>query len=283
MAFRIRGQTPGRLGKRMNLLGAMNAEYSLSKRWLSITLALTGLFYLLLIAAALTSGNNTKWVTFAAFVVELAIFLARKQSDAHYASGESVRRPAMLQNGLGIKLPPSQFAKIMAKYGIPPEGERITPENYYDSREPVGPRRLLEITEESAFWTGQLSERMADFVNRLLFVVVGVLVIVGFIVVQAGWPAARGELVAKIMMATVTVWCTGDLLALHHKYDSLARIVQGVLGDCEAVLSQPQSGIESLVVLGEYNCALATAPVIPGFIYNRNRQRLNLAWASRNA
>src|SRR5258708_6920869 len=149
----------------MNFLEAMNVEYGLSKRWLSGSLILTAFFYVCLIAGAFTSGPWTKWMTFAAFVVQLSIVGARIRSGTHYSLGESVRRPAMLQNGLGTKPSPVQFAKIVAKYGISFSGEPITFGKYYESKVEPGARRLLEITEECAFWTGELADRMAAFLR----------------------------------------------------------------------------------------------------------------------
>jgi hypothetical protein len=266
----------------MNSLEAMNIEYGLSKRWLVSSLVLDAVFYICLISAVFISGPATKWVTLLAFALQLSIIGARSQSGTHYALGESVRRPAILQNGLGTKPSPLQFAKIHAKYGISFSGERITSEKYYESKTEAGPRRLVEITEESAFWTSELAERMATFLRAVILVVVGALGLALFAALQVGLPATRGELVAKVCMVTITVWCTGDLFLLWRRYESLARGVQRVLADCEAISSHPEVGCAAAVALGEYNCSLASAPVIPDFIYKRNREKLNIAWASRN-
>jgi hypothetical protein len=266
----------------MNFLQAMNIEYRLSKRWLFCSLVLTVLLYACLIADATISGSSTKWVTLAAFMLQLMIVGARTRSGTHYALGESVRRPAMLQNGLGTGPSPVQFARIIAKYGISFSGEPITSEKYYESKTGVGARRLLEITQESAFWTGELAERMDVFLFRGLEVVVATLVIGTFIALKVGLPTNRGDLVAKVSMVTITLWCTGDVFVLWQRYKSLAVSIQRILTDCEALIAHPDVGIEAAVILGEYNCALAAAPVIPEFIYDLNRERLNVAWASRN-
>lgn len=266
----------------MNFLEAMNTEYAMSKRWLKVNLGLTFIFYCCLVGAAIGSGGWAKWITFAGFVVQLGVVWARVRSNAHYVLGESVRRPAMLQNGLGTKPSLLQLAKINAKYGIRFSGEPITPERYYESKADPGARRLLEITEESAFWTGELAERMASLLRFVTGAALAVVVLAVFTALQSGLPAGRGELVGRICMGTITLWCTGELFALYKKFDSLSRGVQRVLMDCEAIKEHPETDCGAAVVLAEYNCCLASAAVIPDFIYKWNREKLNLAWASRN-
>src|SRR5262249_17456862 len=151
--------------------------------------------------------------------------------------------------------------------------EAITFDKYYESSLPVGPRRLLEITEESAFWTEELAERMAALLKYVLVGVLFIVVVAVLIALQSGLAATQGELLAKIAMGTVTVWCTGDLFTLWRRYDSLARGAQRVLTDCETLKSRDEIGHEPVVALGEYNCSLAAAPVLPEFIYKFNRQR----------
>ena len=267
----------------MTFFEAMNVEYRLSKRWLSVSLILTLVFYVSLIVSAFFSASISKWLALAAFILQLLIVAARHRSTAHYSMGESVRRPAVLQNGLGTKPAALQLAKITARYGISFSGEPITGGTYYESKTPPSLKRLLEITQESAFWTAELAERMAALLRVLIMIVAVILVIALVTALEAGLPVANGELIAKVVMATVTVWCTGDVFALWLKYESLASGVQRVLTDCEAMLSHSEIGYEAAVAFGEYNCALAAGPVIPDFIYEMNRNRLNVAWESRNA
>ncbi len=266
----------------MNFLEAMNIEYRLSKRWLTVNLLLTFIFYCCVVSAAFAPSPWLKWITLAAFAVQLGIVAARVRSNVHYSLGESVRRPAMLQNGLGTKPSPMQLAKINAKYGISFSGGPITSDKYFESRTGPGPRRLLEITEESAFWTSELAERTATLLRNILIAALVAVVFAAFAALESGLPATGGDLVARICIGTVTLWCTGELFALYRKYDSLARGVERVLGDCEAISERPETDFAAAVALGEYNCCLASAAVIPDFIYNFNREKLNLAWANRN-
>lgn len=267
----------------MNLLEAMNTEYSISKLWLSANFFLTGLFFICLIITAATSAPWVKWVVFAAFLLQVSAAGARLRSSALYSLGESVRRAAMLHNGLGTRISPIQVARISAKHKITRSNEGTTFDKYYESTTHVGPQRLLEITEESAFWTEELAERMATLLKRVILAVLLIVLLAFIAAVQSNLGGAHGEMLAKILMGTLTVWCTGDLLTLWRRYDSLMHSAQRVLEDCQAIRSRGEIGYEPVVTLGEYNCCLAAAPIIPEFIYKHNRDRLNSAWASRNA
>lgn len=266
----------------MDLLEAMNIEYRWSKWWLVSSFILTIPAYICLVCAALLPGPSVKWITFAAFVFQLMGNFSRSRSATHYSLGESVRRPAMAQTGLAATISAVEVAKIAAKYGIVFKGEPIRSEKYYESVGAPGHRRLAEITLESAFWTGQLAGRMATLLKRSLFVVGVILGVSVLVALQSGLTAIQGQALAKIYMVSVTVWCTGDLWALWRKYDSLSVGLQNVLTKCEVAVSRPEIGEEILLLFGEYNCCLAAAAVIPDFIYNQSRARLNEAWASRN-
>lgn len=283
MDLRVRRFLLEREVETMDLLEAMNSEYGLSKSWLLASFALTVPFYLCLLLAALMSGPSVKWVTFAAFTLQLLMNFSRLRSAVHYSLGESVRRPAMLQTGLGTNISQVAVAKMTAKYGIAFKGEAIRSDKYYESSNVVGLRKLTEITLESAFWTGELAGRMAAFLKSMLLVIGFVLGVSVLAVLQTGLLGTQSQVLAKIYMATITVWCTGDLWVLWRKYDSLANGVQKVLADCEGILGRSEIGYEALFAFGDYNCCLAAAAVIPDFIYRRNRKRLNDAWASRNA
>ena len=267
----------------MNLFEAMNLEYSVSKWWLSTSLGLTCLFYGCLILTAAASGPWLKRAAFIAFLVQVLTPAARMRSATLYTLAESVRRAAMLQNGLGTRISPLQVAKIAAKHGITFRNETATFDRYYESALPAGPRRLLEITEESAFWTSELAERMAVLLKVVLVIVLALVIIAALVALQSGLTKTQGELFAKIFMGTLTVWCTGDLFTLWRRYDSLAHGAQRVLTDCERMKSISEIGHEAVVAFGEYNCFLAAAPVIPEFIYKLSQKKLNAAWASRNA
>lgn len=266
----------------MSLLEAMNLEYGWSKRWLGASFALAVPAYVCLVCAALLAGPSTKWIAFGAFLLQLMGTFSRARSAAHYSLGESVRRPAMAETGLGVSVSAVEVATIAAKYGIVFKGEPIRSEKYYESAGAPGRRRLVEIVLESAFWTGQLSAKMATLLKRVLFAVSIILGVSVLVVLQSGLTAIQGQALAKIYMISLTVWCTGDLWALWRKYDSLSVALQKLLGKCEAELSREQVGEEALLLFGEYNCCLSGAAVIPDFIYKQSRARLNEAWADRN-
>src|SRR5262245_36923785 len=128
----------------MTLLEAMNIEYGSSKRWLSASFAVAIPAYVCLVFAALLTGPSTKWIAFSAFLFQLMGNFSRVRSAAHYALGESVRRPAMAETGLGVPVSAVEIAKIAAKHGIVFKGDPIHSEKYYESNSVPGHRRLLE-------------------------------------------------------------------------------------------------------------------------------------------
>lgn len=261
----------------------MNLEYSESKKWLTRSLQLSVGFYLVTAVAAFSSGRAASGLAMLAFLIQVCTLLCRRVSNSHYRLGESVRRPAMLQDGLGMKPSALLIARIAARLGVPSEGSRLSMDRYYASSSPPSPLRLVQNTEESAFWTAELSKKAASFIVRSFGVAAVLMILVVYLAIQIGVGNQYSDAFAKAFLATLTFWMSSDLLMLAWRYTSLAEAADNVLSDSEVFFShQEKADRDAIVIMDGYNCALAAAPVIPEFIYGRNRDRLNDAWSIRH-
>lgn len=267
----------------MNLIDAMRTEYARSKNWLRWAFIVSAGLYLMTLGSALcTTGWQAKALGVIAGVAQIALFAFRYWSGSHFSLGEEIRRLAMLQDGLGIRPPEIQIAKLRERVG---KSQVVEPDYlgpYYESRLPAGPKRLLEIIEESAFFTHSLARTTATVL--WITVCIGLfIVVISFVVfVQAGIPRSALEAAAKIVVISMTFWAAGDLASMALRFGSLARASERVLDRCPNLLAQKDDvQDEAHIIIGEYNCAVIQAPSIPTVIYRWRQDTLNEAWRNR--
>jgi len=273
----------------MNLIQAMQTEYSRCKRLLySCAFPVSvGLF----IAAVVGCFPVPQWLTntLAVCVVaaQIALFIFREFASDHQSRAEEIRRLEMLNDGLGIRASPISLARLHEivgdfKHSEPPY---LTP--YYGSTEPPGPRRLLETTAESAFFTGGNARRMWKLIAATAGVGIVIAIITFVVAVLSGVSSAVAETAARVVLASMAFWAAGDFAAVALAFKSLRDACEAVLHGCEQSLAAVHDGDataqSALAMFCEYNCALAKAPPIPAWIYARYQERMNTAWRNQRA
>lgn len=267
----------------MNLLRAMNCEYSRSKRWLLASLVLTAVFSLCSLVGSIGPIGLSKLLAVAAFLIQLSIVVCRRQSGAHYRLSEIVRRPAVLLAGLDRRPSETEIRRMVARLGISDSDNQIEAETYYASNASPGPQRLVEIIEESSFWTAELAQRTANFLDLGFKATLALFIVAMYAAIHTGLTTSYSDAAGKILLAFATFYFAGDMTDLKNKYCDLAEAAQRVTDQCAVVKAKPEPDLlrEAMVLNDEYNCALAAAPVIPEIIHSRNQERLNSAWAAK--
>jgi fatty acid desaturase len=272
----------------MDLIQAMQTEYSRCKRllycWaLPITLVL-------LVAAVVGCFSVAPWVTNAlalvVFAGQVAVFILHEVAAGHQALAEDIRRMAMLQDGLGFQPSPFTLARLQERIGDFKHNEPAYLGPYYDSQELAGPRRLLEHTAECAFFTGGNARRMAS----ILFVLCGAGFLAALIAlvatIQFSGSDAAMQVAAKIALVIMAALGLGTYASAALSFKSLAKTADNVLTASdhalEASSTAKAANTAALALFADYNCAVATAPPIPAWLYRRYQDRMNAAWRRKH-
>ena len=147
----------------MDLISAMRGQYCRSERLLWASISVRSIIYLTTLATALWSN-----ATAAAILLVLAcvgqglLFVLRFSTQRHLALAEQLRRLAMLKDGLGRDPAPLETAVVAERIWTTTEHE--VPSPYYSSRLPKGPKRLVDLIAECAFFSGSIGDaRRKDF------------------------------------------------------------------------------------------------------------------------
>jgi fumarate reductase subunit D len=283
------GGVPGS-GGGVSLLALMRAEFTVSKRWRRLALALQLVAVGASIAATISLDPAVVWgLTLVALFALLLGYLAQLQAERARAIGEQIRRVVIPAEGLGwaiaprletdLRLAGDRWAKAMAA-----RWPQLA-QGYFASTAPLGPERLRDHLQESVFWHAQLSKRMATYtlagvVAMMLVLLAGILLALN----SLDQHDARSAF-AKAIAALVPFLVTTNAVRLWWNFHTQATALEQLDAALDRTRGSPQapSEIEVLRLLHEYDIQLLQAPEVPDAVYRWHRTELNTAWSARVA
>jgi len=202
--------------------------------------------------------------------------------------GERARRAALAVDGLGFRLDPDSLREILAEaQSLCPRGldwKSFEQPDYFASAAPPGKTRLAELLHECAFWSAELHLAAARTLKEgsaaaLLFSFLSLFAAIYW----AGSGAMLGTL--RFVLAFCSFLVSGEVLLRAFRHSSHGISIRAVelrvaaLRRHSAARSESAPDIELLLALGDYNSEVEAAPMIPGWLFRRNRDRLNQLWA----
>lgn len=225
----------------------------------------------------------------AGLLLPFVTFYLKEAAGNHYGLGERLRRLLVLQDGLGRVPSARELVDISADCTSLPTLEPKPLGNYYDSPLPVGPQRLAHIVEESAAYT----RKQASVASALYGALTVLGLVVTFLVVwlgleslspdvegNSGGRVSAGQL-AKVLTILLPFLITGTFATLWRAYRSLTESARKTFERCDQLRQMPDVDVaDVMVAVGTYDCALAKAPSLPGFIYWMARSRIGRAWTA---
>lgn len=155
------------------------------------------------LAAVIVSINNpsltagTIWAIVVVVVLSFGYYF-RYSFEQMYDVAETMRRQSVLSEGLNWPISKSQFNEWRSKAGEKILGKfslQSRPDNYYETKQSFGARRLAEMTFESTFWTKNLYKKMKKYIWSFLG-----LAIIFFIVLISLSPLPFADEVKRIYL-----------------------------------------------------------------------------------
>lgn len=270
----------------MDLIQAMRVEYARSKTWFFRATLINAGLYVAAVLSLLVAGWVTQVIGILTVVAQVTYFWLRRVYTQHYSMAERIRRMAMLKDGLEVQPNDLEIAELLDQTGGATDTEAPFSEPYYASTEKVGPRRLIDILRESAFFTRGL----AGTCSLVFFLVTAIgfaaTVVAGWMLVtMSGVSGPTLELIAQSAVIFMAFWASGDALDVALRFSDLARTTGVILSRCQEALASGRADEKglALVLLGEYNCAVLEAPPIPNAIYRFRQEKLNYAWRNKGS
>ncbi len=231
------------------------------------------------------------------FVLMLGASKLRIEADAHFETGDAIRRSDLLRNGLGVEPPSDDLARQLSETVSTNSAETTGPKNsYYNSSLPKGPRRLAHILAESAHFTAALAKVAAKWCATVMWVAGTVVAILAYLVLslipKTAQPSgsavsllqqnAPGFAVACVTMASF--FAIGTFFDLWRNFKALATTAEKTRAHCLGLLAAADIELTHLLPeLEHYNCAAARSAPIPTVIWLRHKAKLTANWEQLSA
>jgi hypothetical protein len=197
---------------------------------------------------------------------------------------ERVRRTTLLSKGLGINISPIERTEMLTLFSSSLEaGRKAQDDNYYASKEQVGKRRLIEMLEESAFWSADLYRHAETraWIRAGVFLVITVLALI-FLPIFTGL-GLQAINASQGMCAILVLFVSGEVIGAALAYREAADAAKSVVQRLQRLKEKSDENLSDdiLMILGDYNSAVEGAPMVPAKIYLRRKDKINAHWSDQ--
>jgi hypothetical protein len=240
-------------------------------------------------AAALSyvklDGPTDYLVAVIAVGLALTAYFLKLRFEGQYDMAETMRRQSILTEGLGYPIGLTQFDVWKARSGRRVD-KRFRLESrdpdYYASKAPPGPTRLVEMLEESAFYTRHLYVRLRALLLSVLTPLVLILAAILFIIPALGSANPFTLGLANAVLVVIPIAAAADLIGALLKLTRLINAITDVEIDVENLkenrkLTEP----EALRLCFEYNCLTAAGYPVHNYLFRRWHASIAASWAER--
>lgn len=244
----------------------------------------TGFTMVLAIEVGLPDEIKLLVALFGLVLFGVAYYL-RFMSEDTFDMAETMRRQAAMSEGLGWPLNNHQFSEWKRRAGkqvLEQFKNSSRPVGFYDTKESPGPRKLLELTLESAFWTRRLYHKLRGLMWCFFFVIVGLaLLIISLSVTQFTMKLQGVQLVSSVFLLLPAILLF-DLLEWIFRLARLTDSIKEVEIDMERLEEQPElNETQVLRLVSEFNCIVSNGFPIHPKLYGRWHDEIKAMWDLR--
>ena len=267
----------------INLDELKKVQFDIAKSWLNG--ALISSFLVLGINVLVIFMKNISpllAVLAAVFTILNAVFIWR--SEAIKDKAEATLRKLDMYNGLGWGITAREISnlKAMASLKEKQAAQSDKAQDYFASKEPPGPLRLVENMEQSAWYTWHQSRRMAMYVRILSAIIFAASMITLYFLVQNSANQTVTTSIADTVIVVVTFLFSVGLIRLAFDYNTLFLEAEKI----ERQANQLRQGsdiseIDAIKLAHEYQIIRVRAPILPNWLWRIMGPELDDLWERR--
>lgn len=218
------------------------------------------------------------WFAMVGFICMLSWFFISQNQQRHRSAGDQARRAVLLISGLNAIPSAGQNLRIRDKFNVDLNKDSLRrEEDHFATREKPGYKRLVEMIEESSYWTCYLQKASARAMGFLLFV----FVILMFLVTGAAITIFDIEsliFISRSMIALMVFIISTDALGLFLSYKNAASAIEEIFTRVESISAKGYPESDTLLLMLDYNSAIEKAPATLPSVYKIVQKRLNKKW-----
>ncbi len=255
------------------------AQFNEAKRWW-FGANMSRLLVIIVTVVSLLWKRWLGWIWVLAAILTVIHSLLQWRADILRGKAEAMKRKLEFQDGLGWKISEQEKADLILEVSntVKKAGFGTEDSTYFDSREDVSARRAVENLNQSAWYTKHLARKMSGFLFTLSAISLGLFVLT--LVVFHSLPFQRWEAtVGRILVTVVALLIAYGYLRIGFQYRSLSSQAENANESASRLLDlETLTEIQAIRILHEYQIARAMAPLIPDWLWKREKTELNRLW-----
>lgn len=261
------------------LEGLTNAEFGKAERLFTWSgraqLALA-------VLSAVTVFVSDTTATLLLAILAAAIFAGWAYADWLYrasrAQAERGRRALLIVDGLDGTVSPGEVRDIEAGFTVTNEqGARTHNPEFFASTKDKGKERLLDLIEESAFYSCRLY-RLSAAATWLKLVLFGAICLGLFISTVYFIDAETIAFTSRLVLVVLIFLISQEVLGSARDYERAHLALSSTQARIRAIRAAGYPEGDLLVFMGDYNSAVEGAPLMAPGVYQRNAARLDELW-----
>lgn len=223
----------------------------------------------------------SKVVPFFVFALTVTSEWFAWRSDKDKGVAESLRRKLDFRDSFEWEVSKADISDILARtsksfrHSLPQEGLR---EPWFANSDEHIPTRAIKNIQESAWWNKHLSEKIGryTFIVTLLTVLGSIILLIASISTVNNFDtlSSIGRVVTSVLMIVLSL----GLIRLTVAYHDYQRKSQRMEERTIEYLQYGCTDLEAIRLYNEFHLDRASAPLIPDWVYERNRDHLNEVW-----
>jgi hypothetical protein len=236
----------------------------------------------LAVLSAVTVFVSDTTVTLLLAILAAVIFAGWAYADWLYrasrAQAERGRRALLVVEGLVGTVSPGEIRDIESGFTVTKEqGERAHNPEFFASTKERGKERLLELIEESAFYSCRLYRLSAASTWRKL-VVYGSICFGLFVSTVYFIDAAKIAFTSRLALVVLIFLISQEVLGSARDYARAHLALSSTQARIRAIRAAGYPEGDLLVFMGDYNSAVEGAPMMAPGVYKKNASHLDELW-----
>ena len=209
------------------------------------------------------------------FVISSEVFLYI--SDRYKSIAEALRRKLDFAASLGWPVTRKDVAEVLVSVpGRLQSKWQLNEESYFISKDAVGTIKALANLEESSWWSKHLSIFCFYLYLAIVCLVLLLSIVAMYVSLNTRLDTITISKISKIVISSMMLlFSIGTIKQMigHFKFHSKSEQYEMLAK--EKLKSQSLTEAESIRIWSEYQIARASSPLIPTWVWNVNKDRLN--------
>lgn len=212
-------------------------------------------------------------------------YFLRLRFDNQYDTAETMRRQSVLSEALDWPISSVQFSdwKVKAsKVSLQRMKLEKRSDDYYQTKANYGARKLLEMTEESAFFTRCLYTKLQSILLIILIVSLSAVVLVFSVLPLTLIPPSIALRIAYVIYLILPIILSIDLLGWILKLSRLQKSIKEIELDIERLINDNRIDEKQVMrLVSEYNCQVSCGFPIHNYLFKKWHDGINEMWINR--